>query len=161
MTGQTLDRILTVYRIGDPAGAYPIFDATGSRLWPGRWNTPSSPAIYTSEHYSTAMLEKLAHGNGQMPPNQHWIEIAIPPGVTYDVFSAAHHPGWEAEDCLVARAFGEAWWRSKRSLLLIVPSVVARMERNVLINSEHPDVGRVTYGLHQPIWWDRRLFAGR
>jgi len=60
---QALDRVLTSYRIGDPRGTYPIFDATGSTLHPGRWNTPASPMIYTSEHYSTAMLEKLVHGS--------------------------------------------------------------------------------------------------
>jgi RES domain-containing protein len=157
VSGQTLDRILTAYRIGDPDGAYPIFDATGSRLWPGRWNTAASPMIYTSEHYSTAMLEKLVHGNGHMPPNQYWIEITIPPGVVYEILSTADHPGWEAEDCLVSKAFGAAWQRSKRSLLLIVPSVVARMERNVLINDSHPEAHRITYSLHQPIWWDKRL----
>lgn len=159
MSAQTLDRILTAYRIGDPAGAHPIFDATGSKLWPGRWNTAASPMIYASEHYSTAMLEKLVHGNGHMPPNQHWIEITIPPGVPYEVFSTAHHSGWEAEDCLVSKAHGEQWQRSMRSLLLIVPSVVARMEQNILINDSHPEVHRITHGLHQPIWWDRRLLV--
>jgi RES domain-containing protein len=58
----------------------------------------------------------------------------------------------------VAKVFGEAWQQSHRSLLLIVPSVVARMERNVLINDSHADVRRITSSLHQPIWWDRRLF---
>lgn len=159
MTAQTLDRVLTAYRIGDPEGAHPIFDATGSKLWPGRWNTAASPMIYACEHYSTAMLEKLAHGNGRMPPNQHWIEITIPPGVSYEMLSTARHPGWDAEDCLVSKAYGETWRKSRRSLLLLVPSVVARMERNVLINSAHPQSRQVTHGLHQPIWWDRRLFA--
>ena len=78
-----LDRVLTAYRIGDPAGAWPIFDSTGLRLAPGRWNTAASPMIYTSEHDSTAMLEKLVHGNGRMPTNQHWIAITIPPGVAH------------------------------------------------------------------------------
>ena len=159
MSAQTLDRILTAYRIGDPAGAHPIFDATGSRLWPGRWNTSASPMIYASEHYSTAMLEKLAHGNGRMPPNQHWIAITAPPGVSYEMFSAAHHPGWETEDGVVSKAYGEAWRQSNRSLLLLVPSVVARMDRNVLINDGHPERHRITCSLHQSIWWDRRLFS--
>lgn len=159
MSAQILDRILTAYRIGDPGGTYPIFDATGSKLGPGRWNTAVSPMIYTGEHYSTAMLEKLAHGNGQVPPDQHWIEITIPPGVSYEVFSTAHHVGWDAEDCLVAKAYGQAWQLSQRSLLLIVPSVVARMERNVLINQSHSEVRRIAHSLHQPIWRDARLFS--
>jgi hypothetical protein len=78
--------------------------------------------------------------------------------VSYEVFSAAYHPGWDAGDCLVSKAYGAAWQRSQRSLLLIVPSVVARMENNVLINDGHPEVRRITNSLHQPIWWDKRLF---
>ena len=78
MTAQRLDRVLTAFRIGDPDGAYPIFDATGSRLAPGRWNTAASPMIYASQHYSTAMLEKLVRSSGELPPNQHFIEITIP-----------------------------------------------------------------------------------
>ncbi len=158
MTPQRLDRGLTAYRIGDPNGAYPIFDSTGARLFPGRWNSAASPVIYTSEHYSTAMLEKLAHGNGRVPPHQHWIAITIPAGVSYEVFSTAHHPGWDAADCMVAKTYGEAWQRSLRSLILIVPSILARIENNILINDRHPEGPRVTHGLHQPIWWDGRLF---
>jgi hypothetical protein len=56
--------------------------------------------------------------------------------------------------------FGEAWHRSRRSLLLFVPSVVARVSTNILINPDHPDFGRITVGLHQPCWWDDRLFQG-
>jgi RES domain-containing protein len=158
VSAQILDRILKAYRIGDPAGAYPIFDSTGSKLYPGRWNTASSPMIYTSEHYSTAVLEKLVHGSGRMPPNQHWIEISIPPGIQYEMFSTAHHPGWDDEDCLISKAYGEAWQQSKRSPLMIVPSIVARMECNFLINDSHPEAPRITRTLHQPIWWDKRLF---
>jgi hypothetical protein len=72
--------------------------------------------------------------------------------VSYEVFSAAHHPGWDAEDCLVSKAHGAAWQRSKRSLLLIAPSAVARMENYVLINDSHPEARRIMTSLHQPIW---------
>ncbi len=155
---QRLDRVLTAYRIGDPAGAYPIFDATGSKLYPGRWNTGASPMIYTSEHYSTAMLEKLVHGNGDLPPDQHYIEITIPNGLTYEVVTPAHLPGWDHPAGAVAKAWGETWQQAKRSLLLIVPSYVARMERNILINADHPEASQVRHGLHQPVWWDTRLY---
>ncbi len=158
MSPQTLTKILKSYRIGDPAGSYQIFDSTGAKLFPGRWNSFASPMIYTSEHYSTAMLEKLAHGNGHMPPNQHWIEITIPNGISYEMFSEAHHPGWDSRDPAIAQAFGEAWQQSGRSLLLIVPSVVVRMEYNFLINDSHPEFRQLITSLHKPIWWDDRLF---
>ena len=159
MTAQRLDRVLTAWRIGDPHGAYPIFDATGSRLFPGRWNTPASPMIYAAQHYSTAMLEKLAHGSGFLPPNQHFIDITIPNGVGYEMLGPAHLPGWDDASCGASRAFGAAWQRSGRSMLLIVPSVVARIEHNFLLNPDHPEFPRVTHGLHRPVWWDSRLFA--
>lgn len=159
MTAQRLDRVLTAFRIGDPDGRFPIFDATGAGLYPGRWNTQRSPVIYASEHYSTAMLEKLVRGMGVLPPNQHFIEITIPNGVTYEILNIAHLPGWDDRDPVGARAHGEAWYLSRRSLVLLVPSVVARMERNVLVNPDHPEFPRITTGLHHPIWWDRRLFS--
>ena len=40
------------------------------------------PIIYTSEHYSTALLEKLVHANLVMPANQHYIAITIPNGIS-------------------------------------------------------------------------------
>lgn len=159
MTAQRLDRVLTAWRIGDPNGAHPIFDPTGSKLFPGRWNTAASPMIYASEHYSTALLEKLVRGSGSLPPNQHYIEITLPNGITYEIVEPAQLPGWDAPAGGVSKAFGAAWQRSRRSLLLIVPSVVARMEHNFLLNPEHPEFPQVTHGLHRPVWWDSRLFA--
>ena len=159
MSAHRLERGLTAFRIGDPDGAYPIFDGTGSRISPGRWNTPDTPVIHASEHYSTAMLEVLANGAGVLPPDQHFIEITLDAGLSYEVFSADHHPGWERADKQVARAFGSAWVREGRSVLLFTPSVVARIERNVLINPAHPEFGRIRAGLHQPVWWDERLFG--
>ena len=45
-----------------------------------------------------------------------------------------------------------------RSAILIVPSVVARMERNVVVNGRHPDFEGLTVGLETPVWWGERLF---
>ena len=71
----------------------------------------------------------------------------------------AHLPAWADPLATDAKSYGEHWQLSKRSLLLIVPSVVARMERNVLINPAHDDFAKITFGLHHPVWWDRRLFG--
>jgi RES domain-containing protein len=159
VTAQKLDRVLSAWRIGDPDGKHPIFDATGSTLYPGRWNTPASPMIYAAEHYSTAMLEKLAGGSGRLPPNQHFIEITIPNGLSYEVVEPAHLPGWDEPASTFSKPFGANWQQAKRSVLLIVPSVVARMEHNFLLNPEHPEFSQIRHGLHRPVWWDRRLFS--
>lgn len=156
---QILDRVLTAYRIGDATGAHPIFDATGSTLYPGRWNTRGSPIIYTSQHYSTALLEKLVHGSGQLPPNQHYVEVTFPNGLTYEAFSPDAMPTWADQPPRESKAFGERWCLEKRSVFLIVPSVVTRMESNILINPAHPEFPRIGVSLHKPVFWDRRLFS--
>ena len=159
MTAQVLDRTLKAYRIGDPAGTYPIFDATGSTIAPGRWNTQGSPIIYSSERYSTALLEKLVHGSGRLPPNQHYVEITIPRGTSYEMFSPPALPGWDAMPAAASKAFGERWCKERRSAILLVPSVVARLDDNVLINPAHPQFSGIAASLHQPVFWDRRLFG--
>jgi RES domain-containing protein len=74
-------------------------------------------------------------------------------------FSVPHMPTWAEPSGRDAKAYGAAWQTNKRTLLLIVPSALARMEANFLLNPEHPDFSKVAYGLHQPCWWDTRLFA--
>ncbi len=115
--------------------------------------------IYASEHYSTAMLEKLAHGNGSLPANQHFVEITIANGLSYEVVEPAHLSGWDDPNGNASMLFGETWQQDKRSVLLIVPSVVARMEHNFLVNPDHPEFRSIRHGLHRPVWWDERLFS--
>ncbi len=159
MTGQLLDRVLKCYRIGDPDGLHPIFDATGSTIYPGRWNDRATPVVYASEHYSTAMLEKLAHGSGRLPPNQHFIEITIPNAVSYEVVTPHSLPRWDDPLGGAARAHVARWVQERRSAILLVPSIVARIERNIVINPAHPEFRKISHGLHEPVWWDERLFG--
>jgi RES domain-containing protein len=153
------DRVLICFRIGDPQGTYPIYDTEGARLYPGRWNTEASPIIYTSEHYSTAMLEKLVHANSVLPANQHYIRITIPNNVSYEIFQTAQYPGWDAKNEVLCKTFGETWYQQRRSALLLVPSLPARLERNILINPLHPDAASITHELPEPVWWDERLYG--
>lgn len=155
------DRVLTCYRIGDPDGEFPIYDTEGSRLYPGRWNTPASPMIYAAQHYSTAMLEKLVHSNGILPPNQHYIRITIPNDVSYEIFQPERHPGWDGKNETICKRLGEQWLQEARSAILMVPSIPARIERNFLINIDHPDADGITHDLPEPVWWDDRLYGPR
>ncbi len=149
----------TAYRIGDPEGRYPIYSAEGARRMAGRWNRVGDAVIYAARHYSTAMLEKLVHYNGVLPAGQHYIEITIPAGTSYTSFSVDHVPDWHRADAAAARAFGHRWFTAMESALLVVPSVVARIEENLLINPAHPDAAHIRHGLERPVWWDERLFG--
>lgn len=155
---QRLDRTVICYRIGDPDGDFPVYDAAGSALYPGRWNDADTPVIYAGEHYSTAMLEKLAQGSERLPPNQHYVAITIPKGTSYEIVTKDHLPGWDAKEPSVSREFGARWVRERRSAVLLVPNYVARIERSVVINPAHEDATAIEVSLPEPVWWDKRLF---
>lgn len=158
MTAQVLDRTLTCWRIGDAEGKFPIFDATGSTLYPGRWNRHATPAIYAAANHATALLEKLVHGTGMLPPNQHSVKITIPRGLTYEMLSEPALAGWDQNPADISQKFGAEWIIQKRSLLLIVPSIVSRPDQNIIINPAHPEFSKIEHSLHQPVYWDKRLF---
>jgi RES domain-containing protein len=94
-----------------------------------------------------------------MPANQHFIEITIPNGVSYEVFQTAAYPGWDSRNETICKTFGRQWYEEKRSALLIVPSIPARLERNFLINPAHPDAKGIMHALPEPAWWDERLYG--
>ena len=158
MTARKLSEQLVVWRIGDPDGRFPIYSEEGAKLNEGRWHAKGQGMIYSSEHYSTAMLEKLAHYNGVLPPNQHFIEIQIPSGLSYEVVTKDSLKGWDNADGAVSRDFGWKWIDENLSAILFVPSVVSREENNVLINPNHKDTSDIQIGYEKPVCWDARLF---
>ena len=105
------------------------------------------------------MLEILVHYNGGLPSNQHYLEITIPAGISYEVVTQDSVPGWANKNQINSRAYGTAWYNESRSALLIAPSVAARIERNIVINAAHPDFKRISTGLETPVWWEERLHA--
>jgi RES domain-containing protein len=117
--------------------------------------------IYASLSYAAAMLERLVHaGTGRIPRNQKSVIITIPARVVREELSAEQLPeDWDSEDCLSARGLGDAWLDSRRGAVLIVPSVVARYEKSVLINPRHPNFRWISVSEAEEVRWDVRLFS--
>lgn len=109
------------------------------------------------------MLEILVHSNiGRVPKTHAVIEISIPDSLELETVGEESVPGWDAEDFVVSRAFGDRWLAEKRSAVLVVPSAVTRgREHNYLLNPEHPAFSRITAGPVEPVQWDQRLFRDR
>lgn len=149
---------MTVYRIGDPNGQYPIFSAEGARRIAGRWHRKGQSVIYAAENYSLALLERLVHYSGALPAGQHYISIELPAGLSYEVVTPDKCPGWHDKNQRASRLFGSRWVDEQRSAILIVPSVVARIENNVVINAQHPQFAKIKHSLELPLTWDERLF---
>jgi RES domain-containing protein len=150
---------LRAWRIAD--SRRPIYDGTGAMAWGARWNSPGHAVIYASASYACAMLERLAHaGIGSIPKNQRAISIDIPE-IDIEAITAADVPGWDLPGGSASRAYGDGWIREKRTAVLVVPSVVAREDSNVLINPAHPDFRGITHAPPEPVVWDRRMFRDR
>jgi RES domain-containing protein len=153
------DRPLRVFRIADLR--HPIFDGTGALLYGARWNSPGRRVIYAAETYAGALLEVLVHASGQVPRSHGYIEIEIPADLAVEEAAAGRIQHWNSPSFRAARAFGDRWYDERRTPVLLVPSVVAQLERNVLLNPEHPDFTRIRAGQPLPVRWDKRLWRTR
>jgi RES domain-containing protein len=153
--------VLTAYRIAD--GRHAIFDAKGATLQGARWNSPGNAVIYCSLSYACAMLEHLVHaGIGRVPRNQKHVVIGIPSRVRVERRRPSDlSKGWQDGDCVVSRAIGDSWLTSARSAVLLVPSVVAEPETNVLVNPAHPQFRSLRVSEPRLVRWDERLFRTR
>jgi RES domain-containing protein len=149
------------WRIAD--GRFDPFSSVGASLVGGRWNSPGLGVIYASRTYAGAMLECLAHaGIGRVPRTHVAVEITIATTIIVEQLNATTLPnGWDDADMRAARTYGDAWIRERRTAVLVVPSVVARKEGNVLINPQHPDFSGIVANQPEPVVWDARLFAPR
>ena len=149
-----------VFRIADRR--HKIFDGTGAFLNGARWNSPGRRIIYASDTFAGAMLDILVHTRiGKVPRTHAWVEVELAADVSIEQLDPEDLPGWEEEDSVSARTFGNLWHASQRSLVLAVPSVVTfGIGRNVLINQDHPDFRRLRPSTARPLAWDARLFQG-
>ncbi|MDX1253067.1 MAG: RES domain-containing protein [Gammaproteobacteria bacterium] len=151
---------MLVYRIGD--GRFPLFDGRGAMLEGGRWNSPGHLVIYGGLSQSSAMLEVLAHTNiGKLPRSHQMIIIEIPATLTIETITPATVTGWDHRSMSSSRQFGDKWIASQRSVALIVPSVIARHDSNIVINQMHPDFHKIKAREPETTQWDQRLFEGR
>ena len=148
-----------VYRLAKRR--YPVYDGSGAALEGARWNSPGRTLIYASEHYATAILEKVVHaGRTQLPGAHHAAEIGIPDDLRIERFDPSRVPGWDTEDSASARAYGADWHAAARTAVLVVPSLPGQpIERNFIINPAHPDAARIRVMPSFDVVWDGRLFG--
>ncbi len=109
--------------------------------------------LYTAETASLAMLEVLAGLETDMLPlTYQLIQIDVPGEPEIVEFDDAMPTLQQSQD------WGMAWLENGTSLLALVPSVIVPVERNMLINTEHPDSKTIRIIASSRHPWDHRLF---
>ena len=152
---------MIAFRIG--SSAYPLLDGAGAAASDrARWNSRGRHIIYASEHYATALLEKVAQLNSpRIPRSLVYVRIDLPRTASVEELRPADLSGWDADDRKRSQRFGDRWYDEQRSLILLVPSLAAPgLERNVMINQRHPEFAGVTASAAEPVRCHPRLQAG-
>lgn len=144
---------LRVYRVVPGNKAAEPFAPTDEG---GRWTPPGTPCVYASLSPAGALLEFLAHLEGEPPETLMLAVATAPPGT---VLSETNEPStWNALPYRhEVQRVGGSWLESGRSLALRVPSALCSDESNVLLNPDHEGFGALQLQALRPLSIDPRL----
>lgn len=140
---------------------YPVFDGGGAMLRAARWHTPPRRIIYCGPNLSCCRLELMANvGRAVLRRKMQSVVVEVPTGASIrKIMPKDLPPGWDhARDYSLCQPLGDAWFDSKESLLLLVPSVASPGEFNILVNQDHPDFETLKVHQAAEAAWDMRLF---
>lgn len=137
--------MVTVWRIVQTRYADAAFSGEGARRAGGRFNSPGTALVYTSESLALAELEILVN----LPTDRLLTSyVAFRAGIPEDAMDSLDRTrlpeNWrDAPAPRSVRSLGDRWVAAEESLALRVPSAVVPAETNVLINPRHPSMDRI------------------
>ncbi|WGG49679.1 RES family NAD+ phosphorylase [Rugamonas sp. DEMB1] len=154
---------VSAWRIAVEAPGYSASDLSGAgaKRSGGRWNARRTAMVYCSSNIALAMLETLSFvRTGSLPFNRFLVRIDIPDLVWGRREVLAPVPGgWDAVPAgRASMAAGDAWAFSRRSALLLVPSVIVPEEFNILLNPTHSDAAAIAATTVRRWVYDPRFF---
>ena len=123
----------------------------GARRYGGRWNRPGRSVVYAASSAALAVLEVRVHLDllpDLLPDDYLLLTIDLRDLVTEAVVALPPDP----------QAFGDAWLRDQRSVVLQVPSLIVPESPNLLFNPGHPDAARAGIIARRRFMFDRRLW---
>lgn len=147
--------VVEVFRVVHRDQAEQPFSSSANRSG-GRWTSPGVPAVYASTSPAGAVLEFLAHLDGEQPVDLVLVKARMP---GRNMASATSLPeNWREtpyrED---VREYGNTWISAGEALALNLPSVLCEQSRNLLINPEHDHISHLLVETAEPFTLDPRL----
>jgi RES domain-containing protein len=151
---------MRVWRIAKRKYAQKAFSGEGTQKVGGRWSPRGVKAVYTSSSLALAALELLVHLDKEdIATGFVAISADIPEDLPIEVITPSQLPeSWRdtpAPDSL--SLMGGDWLSASKTAVLSVPSAVISVERNFLLNPEHPDFGRIQIEQPEAFNFDSRL----
>ncbi|HEY1428786.1 MAG TPA: RES family NAD+ phosphorylase [Candidatus Tumulicola sp.] len=151
---------MRVYRAFQRKHESGAFSGEGARRYGGRWNSPGVPVVYTAENFSLALLEIMVNvSSSHIPADMVYAPIDIPDNVVLETLDTNALPQrwFEYPAPAECQRLGDRWATGASSVGLRVPSAIARIEKNVLLNPAHRDFARLTIGASDVLSIDVRL----
>jgi RES domain-containing protein len=134
----------------------------GARLNGGRWNSKGVPVLYCATSESLALLELRVHAPHPYPRTRLRFVIEVPDDAVQEAPVTELPRGWnKLPPSPASKRFGDEWVAAGSSLGLLVPSVIASEERNILLNPAHARFKEVRVVKKSRVRMDMRLYEGR
>jgi RES domain-containing protein len=153
--------LTVVFRVLREAYARAPFDGEGAYLYGGRWSSPGTRLVYTSEYQSLAMLEYFVHLDPEDAPDDLVLATAdVPDNLSRESIQARQLPAhWRETPAPPQLAeIGDMFVKKAETCLLLVPSALAVTENNWLINPQHPEFKKIAARAIEPLKYDSRMF---
>jgi RES domain-containing protein len=147
------------WRIVKARHAASAFDGEGARADGGRWNSPGTAVVYTSQSAALAALEMLVHlGRGSILAAYLLIPCTFDEGLLSRLDRKRLPKNWRSYPAPPElQVIGDHWVKSGTSAALEVPSAVIETDSNYLLNPHHRDFGGIRIMDPQPFDFDLRL----
>lgn len=138
------------------------FSGGGSYLYGGRWNSRGNRVLYATSHISLAILEIMVNFDRNMIrqfPQYHLLTFEVDASEIISLSHESLKSNWQ-QDIEFTRLIGDEFLKSKKGLIMAVPSAVIPEESNYLINIHHPDFQLINILESKVYSLDERLFTG-
>lgn len=116
--------------------------------------------LYCATNESLGMLELRVHSPHPYPRTRLKFVIEVPDDAIVEIAMNKLPRGWnKLPPGPSSKRFGDAWVVSKSSLGILVPSVIASEERNLVLNPAHARFQEVRVVSKEQVTLDMRLYA--
>ncbi|HQQ94762.1 MAG TPA: RES family NAD+ phosphorylase [Bacteroidia bacterium] len=129
-----------------------------------RWNKANQFVLYTGSSRSLSALELLVHKNS-IQASLRFKVLSIQIRAKEELYKKLHikdlPKDWRYMNAYPElQEIGSVWYEARESLVLGVPSVLIPQEYNYIINTQHPEFGKMVQIRHkEDFFWDERLMS--
>ena len=132
----------------------------GARRNGGRWNSKGVAVLYCAASESLAILELRVHSPHPYPRTRWKFVIEVPDDSIVEADIGKLPRGWNSlPPSPSSKRFGDAWVAANSSLGLLVPSVIAAEEKNLVLNPAHERFNEVRVLTKGRVKMDMRLYG--